>query len=261
MANIKKGLGDQATDNYEEATHYFICGPTMVQREEVHQAKRDGKKIVLRLDNAVRNSRNRNTGMSRMKDFAQLADVVIYQSQWAFDYLFPFTQADGQVIINGCDQSIFNLEGRNPGLDSYLYSRYNRDETKNFEMARYEFSQIHIQEPASQLTILGNFSDELKQGNFDFYNNENVMYLGVITDPKNMAKLLKTVSFFLYSYFNDACSNTLIEALSCGVSIHDVAGMLSTGGAPEIMDKYMQYGREYFSLERMTKDYVEALSG
>jgi hypothetical protein len=89
--NFYNGLKDHVTANIEEADVYFISSPSMVQRAEVQEAKAKGLKIVLRLDNAVRNSRNRNTGMSRMKDFAEWADLVVYQSEWAKDYLLPFT--------------------------------------------------------------------------------------------------------------------------------------------------------------------------
>ena len=92
MRNLVKAMQEELFVDYENADIYFIASPSMVSRDEVKQAKADGKSIVLRLDNAVRNSRNRNTGMSRMFDFAQMADLVIYQSQWARDYLEPFTK-------------------------------------------------------------------------------------------------------------------------------------------------------------------------
>ena len=97
-SNFHDGMGDLITANYDEADIYFITSPSMVQRDEVAKAKADGKKIVLRLDNAVRNSRNRNTGMTRMKDFAEWSDLIIYQSNWAKDYLMPFLKKDKKQI-------------------------------------------------------------------------------------------------------------------------------------------------------------------
>lgn len=60
--------------------------------------------------------------------------------------------------------------------------------------------------------------------------------------------------YFLYTYLNDACSNTLLEALASGCQIIDIQGMLTTGGAPEIM------ALDDISLDRMYKEYEVALS-
>ena len=75
MGNFAKAMKDNLT-NYEDADIYFVTSASMVERDEVQKAKNDGKKIVLRCDNIIRNSRNRNTGMSRMKDMAEMADLV-----------------------------------------------------------------------------------------------------------------------------------------------------------------------------------------
>lgn len=255
LANIKKGMPDNVTEDYAEATHYFISGATMVGRDEVSQAKKDGKKIILRIDNAVRNSRNRNTGMSRMYDFAQMADQVIYQSNWALNYLFPFLKVDGAVILNGVDQDIFNRTGRGHVGANFLYSRFNRDETKNWEMARYVFSQATRAEKLAKLKIVGQFSQELINGNFDFYDGEDYEYLGIISDPKNMAKIYKNTNQLIYTYFNDCMSNTLIEALCCGCEVYDKYNMSMTGGTPEILQHYYTKGDEFFSLHRMASEY------
>ena len=258
LDNIQKGLTtSHSTDDYSKSDIYFIAGATMAQRDEVIKAKTDGKKVVLRIDNAVRNSRNRNTGMSRMKEFAELADLVVYQSEWAQGYLAPFTGITGTVILNSVDETIFNTAGREYDSNSFIYSRYNRDETKNWEMARYAFSRNYATN--AKLTIVGNFSPELREYNFDFYNNENYEYVGVVADPKAMAKLYRRNEYLLFTYFNDACSNTLIEALCCGMEIYDPYGMGETGGSSEIYKRFANDGREYFGLERMTNEYKEAI--
>ncbi len=230
----------------------------MIDKHEVRQAKADGKKIVLRIDNAVRNSRNRNTGMTRMYDFAQIADLVIYQSQWAKDYLMPFIKKDGVVILNSCDLGIYHPPSTEH-IDyetNYLYSRFNRDETKNWEVARYWFSRNHT--PSAKLYIVGNFSEELRAGNFDFYNGEQFSYLGSLPEQE-MADLYRNCKKFIYTYYNDACSNTLIEALCSGMQIVGDKYYRNTGGAIEIREAWRQNKREYFGLDRMKSEYSEAL--
>jgi len=141
IANAKKALADHLS-SYEEADVYLIPSPSICSKEEVNLAKADGKKIVLRVDNIVRNSRNRNTGMSRMKHFSDIADLVIYQSEFAYELLQPFLKKDGLVIHNSVDTEIFHDRGRvEDTIAKFVYARVNRDETKNWEMARYIYAQ------------------------------------------------------------------------------------------------------------------------
>ncbi len=256
-----KGIGERLSD-YDKAQVYIVPSPSMVQRAEVERAKADGKFIILRLDNIIRNSRNRNTGMSRMQDMAALADVVVYQSKFARKLLSGWVKPKRwAVILNGCDQTIYNGTGRTESTTMrFLYSRYNRDETKNWEMARYIYEREARATPDSFLTIIGQFSPELREYNFDFYRGERYNYLGVISDPHTLATLYRQADELIYTYFNDACSNTLIEALSCGCDVLDPYGMLKTGGSPEILRKWNEEGEEYFDSHRMVKQYLELLA-
>jgi glycosyltransferase involved in cell wall biosynthesis len=248
---------------YDESDIYFISSPSMVQRDEVLKAKEDGKKIVLRVDNAVRNSRNRNTGMTRMFDFADWADLVIYQSGWAKDYLEPFLGVKNSVVIlNGTDTETFK-PGGHAAPETVLYSRFNRDETKNYEVARYWFSRYAEKNPSARLFIVGQFSEDLRAGNFDFYNEENYNYLG-IAGKEQMADVYRMCGKFLYTYYNDACSNTLIEALVSGCEIVGDKYYRKTGGAAEIMSVFettddLEKARKFFSRERMCMEYKEAM--
>lgn len=234
---------------YEESDVVLICGATQASHEQVRQAQKDGKKIVLRIDNHLLPSRNRATGMSRMQSFADVADLVIYQSQWARDYLSPIIGKDGVVILNGVDTKIFNTEGRGETKD-YLYVRSSRIAEKGWERARYWFSRHHN---GDFLYIAGKFSSENLEYKFDFINNEKHIFLGEIPHER-LANEMKTHKYFLYSYFMDCCSNTLLEAKASGMEIIDVFGDLQTGGAPEIMEC------EDLSLERMCREYKEAIN-
>lgn len=232
---------------YEEADTVLVTGPTMASHGDVDKAKADGKKIVLRIDNAVRNSRNRGTGMTRMKAFCDKADLVIYQSEWAKRFLYPFTKVDGAVVLNGVDTDRFSGKGRlESNTNSYLYCRSSRDEGKQWIMAWYWF----VNNPGL-LNIVGKFSSENLEWGFDFFNNERYIFWG---EQKDMPSIYANNKYFLYTYLNDACSNTLLEARASGCEIIDVYGMLQTGGAPEIM------ACKDISIERMIKQYKEAIN-
>jgi glycosyltransferase involved in cell wall biosynthesis len=250
--NISIGLGDNFTTDYNQATHFLIASPSMVERADVVRARQDKLKIITRLDNALRPSRNRNTGMTRMKDFYDLADLVIFQSEWAKKFLSPYLEplytdvpVETRVILNGVDTKKFNKNNRNAPDDSYLYVRSSRDEGKQWIMAWYYF----VNNPGT-LEIVGKFSRENLEYNFDFYNGERYRFMG---EQKDMADVYRRNKYFLYTYLNDANSNCLLEALASGCAIIDVYGMLQTGGAPEIMRC------KDLSIDRMVNEYKEAL--
>lgn len=230
---------------YDEADVVLITGPTMASHEEVKKAKQDDKKIVLRVDNAVRDSRNRGTGMTRLKAFSEAADLIIYQSQWAKEFLMPFTKKDGVVILNGVDTSTFKSSSSRPENDTYLYVRSSRDEGKGWINAWYWFVN-----KTGTLEIVGKFSRENLEYGFDFYNGEKFRFMG---EQSYMPDVYSRNKYFLYSYWMDACSNTLLEARASGCEIIDVHGALKTGGAPEIM------ACEDISVSRMVNEYREAI--
>lgn len=259
ISNFIKAMQGNITD-YNQADIFFIPSASMVSRDEVQQAKQDGKKIVLRCDNIIRNSRNRNTGMSRMKDFSDWADLVIFQSEFAEELLNPYLQTEQwKVIYNSVDERIFNDKNRVDGNSRYVYGKHSSDETKNWEMARVAYQKLQEDDEDATLNLFGRFDGNLQEYNFDFYNSEQYRYWGYITDPQVMANIYKQSDWFIYTYFNDACSNSLIEALMCGVQIYDPYQMSDTGGTREILERF--YKREgYFELKRMGDDYKLAFA-
>lgn len=261
VRNFRKAMGDKVIAEYDKADIFFIPSASMVSRDEVSKAKEDGKKIVLRCDNIIRNSRNRNTGMGRMKDFSEWADLTIFQSEFAEDLLNPYLRTENfKVILNSIDESIFNENGRvDTDLHRYFYAKHSSDETKNWEMARVAFQLLFERNKDSIFNIVGRFDGNLEEYNFDYYNGEQYKYWGYITDPNVMAHIYRESDTFIYTYFNDACSNTLIEALCCGVDVLDPYTMARTGGTAEIEDMFYHEGVDYFKLERMGKEYKEAM--
>lgn len=237
--NIIKALKGKVefTDRIADCDIFFIPGATMCQRDEVKTMKDMGKKIVLRVDNIPRNSRNRNTGTGRLYDFAQMADEVIYQSEWARNWISPFVKKKGVVILNGADEEIFTPDGMKAprdGSPQYLYSRYNRDETKCWEKAWYEFQITYYRNPKAHLWIVGRFSPEQEQYGFDFFGGaeKRYKYLGTIGTPEEMAIIYRSANNLLYTYSLDACSNVLVEARLCGL---DVLIGQNEGSANEIL--------------------------
>ena len=256
---FSKHLGDKLTNDYEESDIYFISGCTMVDRDDVAKAKEDKKKIVLRVDNIPKNSRNRNTSVSRLRDFGSIADLVVYQSNWAKQYAGFVTKKDGPVIYNGVDTNIYRKDGtqwqREDDDKIYLYSRFNRDESKRPDEAMYYFHMYWRKNKNAKLWVMGKFGTGSVTYKFDLFANEPMLWLGVMDEPEQIAMFYRAADVLLVPYFNDACSNTVIEAMCCGCEI-DTCHSGDTGGTPELL----ALGPDHdWSAERMTGEYIEEL--
>ncbi len=255
IRNLKKGLeGKVEFTSLEKCDIGFITSASMITKETAQKAIDLKKKLVLRIDNVPRNSRNRNTGTTRIKKYAEVATAVVYQSEWARGYLSRFLGRDGRVVYNGIDPNIFSIQGRRVDFSEgkyrpiYIYSRFNRDETKHWEVAWYRFQMIARKNPLAKLVIAGRFSQEQIECNFDFFMGEHVQYVGVIDDQEKMAKIYRGCTYFLATYFNDAYSHAYQEAMACGVELLDPD---MSGGTAELVANGSR------SLFDMAKEYLE----
>jgi len=254
LRNLKKGLLEyediKIAETIEDCDIYFISGSTMVIKENAEEAKALNKKIILRVDNIPKDSRNRGTGWSRLRKYAAMADKIIYQSFWARNLLKDFI-GDGVVIHNGADTDIFNAKDKNIIPNLWLYSRYNRDESKNWTQVYYHFIEEWLKDKTLKLRIVGNFSDEITQYHFDFPEEmrESISYGGIMETPEQMARELKQAEIFYAPYLYDACSNSVIEALACQCRI-----MTNETGAMRELRELKDY-----SLSRMAEEYYQLL--
>ncbi|TAK92932.1 hypothetical protein EPO05_07400, partial [Patescibacteria group bacterium] len=233
LDNFKKGIAGkeaQIVNTWQECDVVFIIGATMTDRTEVELAKKAGKKIVFRIDNMPKDSRNRGTAFSRMRDFALLADEIIFQSEWAKVYVGDYLKFElkapamlnPQIVYNGVDTSVFNFNDHPQDRgEKYLYIQFNRDENKRFPEVAYDFYVKNFKARNQDLVIpelflIGQFSPELVGANFDFFNKEVVHYTPPIADREALANMYRTCQFLYFPAFADASPNTISEAMACG---------------------------------------------
>ncbi len=257
---LAKGLGDQRVNSSNDADVFFVSGASMIKPEEAEKAKAEGKRVVLRVDNALKHSRNEGKGMSRMLRIAKAADLVVYQCQWSKDYLDDYLgHPNSTIIYNGVDTDIFNVEGSRidfHGEPVYLYSCASKGETKRWEWVWWRYQQIQKEQKAAKLIITGNLSTPVMQRNFDFFQDEQYQYLGMISNPQQMATIYRSCDYLFAVYENDCYSNTYLEAAMCGTELIEVN---MTGGTSEMLENITK-GREFNGIKRMTKDYIEAFN-
>lgn len=216
----------------------LIAGATLASREQVVEAFNKKKPIILRVDNILEDKKNRNGGMPKLQEYAQMADIVVYQSEWAKRFLMPLVKKDGIVIYNGVDTDIFYpLDGARKKEISeehrFFYSKFSRGEGKNVNVVQQWWREHSLHRPQDILRMTGKFADDNFHVNhpFEFHNGEKFEYGGMVNSQDAMAEEMRDCDAAILPYFADACSNTILEAQACGLYIiYD-----ASGGTPEII--------------------------
>jgi len=240
ISNFKKGSAIQFVPRWQDCDVVLITGATMTARNEMIQAQQAGKPIVFRVDNIPRDSRNRGTAFSRMLDFAKMSDHIIFQSEWAKDYAGWWFVENGidiniksNIIYNGVDTEYFYPKEAEQVKGRYLYVQFNRDENKRPTEAFYLFHQEYRKNKGVELWLVGQYSPELIENDFDFFAGEKVSYLGIVDDRKQLGDIYRSCEYLLFPAFADASPNTVMEAVACGCTI---VGTNPVGGTRELIN-------------------------
>ncbi len=156
-----------------------------------------------------------------------IADASIFQSKWSKqkNYEFGIKNKNYEtVIINAPNPKIFNKQDKKaPKLSEkvkLIATSWSHNMIKGFET--YKWLDENLDFSKYEMTFCGNSP-------FEFKNIRHIKPL-----PSNeLAKELKNHDIFITASKNDPCSNSLIEALHCGLP----AIVLNDGGHPEIIGK------------------------
>lgn len=254
LRNFRNGLRArvQFVNKWEDCDVFFITSVTLTNPTELYDAHKAGKKIVLRVDNVPRKSRNRRSSPhERLKEFAGLSDVVVYQSQWAKDYCYPLC-GDGPIIYNGVDTHLFTPKmNLRPDHPRWLFAYHGKNEHKGFATAHYLFQQQHRKDPSSEFYFIYDFGkelEELKNAKFDFWQGEKWVHLEKAESPEDMVEIMQSCTHFVYPSICDASPNVVLEARACGLEVVGAAPR-DMSGTQELLDL------EDISVERMCDEY------
>jgi len=199
-----------------------------------------------------------------------VADGIIFQSNWCQKKnkkYFNINSKYKAVIHNAPDSGIFNKNGKrefSPGEKIELIAdSWSSNWRKGFEIYKYLDENLNFSK--YDMTFVGNSPIEFK----------NIKQIEPILSEK-LAEILKEHDIYITASQNDPCSNSLIEALSCGLP----AVVLNDGGHPELIQKggelfnekediigkiekvaqnyyYYQSQIPKFSIEKVAQDYYE----
>lgn len=254
--NFKKAVKEhvQFVDRWEDSDLVFVVGVTLVNPDEILKAGQAGKPVVFRVDNVPRKSRNRRQSPAlRMKEIADIADVVVYQSEWAAHYCAPLC-GEGVVITNGVDTEVF-FPPVTPEPDrdkTFLFAYHGKSELKGFWTAHLIFQLIAREVPGAFFTFINDFgkeAGELLDSDFDFWNGERFTHYPKIDSPEEMADLMREHGTLIFPSVADAAPNTVLEARACGMKVIG-APPKELSGVQEMLEV------EDFSLERMGEEYM-----
>ena len=266
LRNFKKGMKGkmQFVDDFRDCDIFFIFSVTTVDKNELYEAKKLNKKIVLRCDNIPRKSRNkRQHPAERLREFGKISDLVIYQSEWA-KYYAGYFAGEGVIILNGVDTEIFNLKDRRlDRIQTYGYINYNDNPNKRFDEALYLYDMEWRRSADNAkpiLRIAGNVPSIYRDNpeyNWDIPTEAKVEYVGILDTPEQVANYLKGIECLIYPSFAEACPNTILEALACGCALIGINGI---GGTVEVINAWKRNDGNVKSIQEMCDEYLKEIN-
>jgi len=185
--------------------------------------------IIMRLDGPVFLVRGRDKHVDEeIYRFSEnITDGIIFQSKWSRreNYKLGLKYAPFEtVIMNAPDPLIFNKKGKirfsAKRKARLIATSWSSNWNKGFET--YKWLDENLDFKRYEMTFVGNSPIKFK----------NIRHLSPMKS-KDLAKMLKKNDIYITASKKDPCSNSLIEAMRCGLPI--IA--LRDGGHPEIVKK------------------------
>ena len=160
-----------------------------------------------------------------MKANNAVAEGTVFQSQWSCNenIKFGWNEAGLSTVIgNAPDPELFNKSNRTAmgGKVRLIAASWSSNPNKGFDV--YEYLDKNLDFEKYEMVFCGN--SPIKFSNIRSY---------APVESSELADYFKSSDIFITGSVNDPCSNTLIEALHCGLP----AIARRSGGHPEIVGK------------------------
>ena len=201
-----------------------------------------GKLLLHRVDGPISYVRGRDKAIDKIifqfNNF--LADGTVFQSNWSRDmnYELGIKKAPYETtIINAPAPEIFNRQGKSRPAEKIrlIATSWSGNIRRGFDT--YEYLDKHLDFNRYEMTFVGNSPIEFK----------NIQWIKPVPS-RELADILREHDIYITASKNDPCSNSLIEALHCGLP----AVARNDGGHPEII-------RDAGELFRDESDIIEAI--
>ena len=192
--------------------------------------KYPGKVFIHRVDGPIRLYNNMQDKRDNIVNITNsyIADGTVFQSQWSREknYSLGLQPNKYETIIYNCaDDSIFNTRylsevSKCKDKIKIIAASWSSNIKKGFKV--YQYLDEHLDWDQYEMTFVGNSPIE-------FCNIKHIKPL----DSFQLAKKLKESDIYISASQSDPCSNSVIEALSCGLPVL----CYNDGGHPELVKK------------------------
>ncbi|OGV44753.1 MAG: hypothetical protein A2X46_16580 [Lentisphaerae bacterium GWF2_57_35] len=156
----------------------------------------------------------------------ELADATVFQSHYSLakHRELGYALANPAVIPNAADPAVFNSGGRThwDGHRRLRLISASWSDNPNKGAAIYKWLDEHLDFNRYEYTFVGRIQESLK----------NIRHIQPV-DSETLANELRQHDVFIAASRHDPCSNSVIEALSCGVPVV----YLNSGGHPELVQE------------------------
>ncbi|GIK40761.1 MAG: hypothetical protein BroJett011_45940 [Chloroflexota bacterium] len=192
---------------------------TIHDREKVVIHRLDGPVSLYRADGSGQELDDRCFQLN-----SEFASVTVFQSRWSLDHNLNlgYQPVNPVIIPNASDPSIFHPYDRirfNPDRKVRLISvSWSDNPNKGFDV--YKWLETHLDWDRFDYTFVGNIPGQF----------ERIQHIPPQPSAE-LASLLRQHDIFITASRNDPCSNSLIEALTCGLP----ALYLHSGGHSELV--------------------------
>ncbi len=197
--------------------------------KRIHNVKKENPKVKMihRVDGPVSSYRGFDDGTDKKiwEVNNEIADATIFQSQYSLDKHIElgFTFDNVTIIHNSVDGSVFNFNDRiNPPNENrkikLIAASWSDNDNKGGPLYKQIENKLDFNK--YEFTFLGRTKQEFSKIK--------------LIDPvpsEEVAKIFKEHDVYITASQNDPCSNSLLEALSCGLP----AVFLNSGGHPELV--------------------------
>jgi len=246
---LKRGF---YADNFDEADVILFNSHHHMSRILRLKRKNPQKIFVHRIDGPIFFIRDRNKAMDKLifEVSEKIADFAVFQSKWSLAKCESLGYKTGNqtVIYNAPDKSIFNPESRIEFSRNrkirLIATSWSENMNKGFDV--YKFMDDNLDFGKYEFVFVGNSPVKFR----------NIRHIPPV-DSRRLAQELKKSDIFVTASKNDPCSNSLIEALSCGLP----ALVLNDGGHPELIGKggevFKNNAEIFEKLEKIVANYEE----
>lgn len=236
MGNLKAEL-DNKGFKYQSKPLFAksIFFPISVSLKHIKIVKLFGGKIIQRLDGVYYPEKNgqqyaqKNNSMQNI--YQNYADYVIFQSQYSKNAVFQMfgekPEGSYSIIFNGVNTDIFK-----PVDSKKIHNKISFITTGSFrggdmlDPILYALDKLYETNKSIEFKIIG----PLNVVNKDEVLSKAYVKNMICTNQYDLAKQLNKSDIFLFTQLNPACSNSVLEAIACGLP---VVGM-NTGSMAEL---------------------------